>query len=100
MGDERWSPPGWYKHADTPDALRYYDGKAWTERTKPLPPPTPERSGPGVFTIARGVALGITAVLAGLFFLAECEKSSAEDEYLDCLLSDTPRYCEDPSPNN
>ncbi len=30
--------PGWYVSPDDPGALRYWDGRSWTERSRPRPP--------------------------------------------------------------
>lgn len=32
--------PGWYPHADTPQALRYWNGSEWTDKIAPAGPVT------------------------------------------------------------
>lgn len=55
-----------------------------------------QQNGPGVLTIARGVALGIGMVVAVLFLLAQCQKQDARSDYLDCITGDRPQVCVDP----
>ena len=35
------APSGWYPDPTVPGKKRYWDGKAWTERTIPVTPPAP-----------------------------------------------------------
>lgn len=35
--------PGWYPHQDFPNAVRYWDGQAWTDRIAPMPAPAQPR---------------------------------------------------------
>lgn len=65
MDDGQEQAAGWYPDPSKPGMLRYFDGHAWTQRR------TPEHgsSGPSVWTITRGVALGILAGVAILYVL-------------------------------
>lgn len=56
---------GWYPDADRPGMLRYFDGHAWTQRRRAAN----GTSGPDVWTIARGVALGVLVAVAILYVL-------------------------------
>lgn len=38
MGRYLPSNPGWYRDPDQPRALRYWDGRSWTELSRPRPP--------------------------------------------------------------
>lgn len=95
MADEsktRMTSPGWYPDPEMVGTQRYWDGERWTEHAAPLTPPPAQSaapsSGPGALTIARGVALGIAAVIAALFFLGQC---SAEERERDCVFENLDR---------
>lgn len=49
--------PGWFPDPESP-SLRFWDGKGWTDQRAPLPP-MQQGGNQSVFTIARGVALGL-----------------------------------------
>ena len=64
---------------------RYWDGGKWTDDVAPAGPES--SSGPSALTVARGVALGIVIVIAGIWFLYSCQGESA----LDCSLRNVER---------
>jgi uncharacterized protein DUF2510 len=75
-------PAGWYPHPTMAGTQRYWDGENWTDHVAPLTPaPTPTLSGPSVFTIAAGVALGVVALIVGIWLVVSLV--TANDD-LDC----------------
>lgn len=83
-------PAGWYPHPEMAQTLRYWDGENWTESTAPAPAAVtaaPASSGPGVFTIARGVALGLIIVIVAIYFIYENTKETR----FDCLMDNIDR---------
>lgn len=89
----RKAPPGWYPHPSMAETKRYWDGEAWTDNIAPVEPEKP--SGPGTLTIARGVALGIAAVIGALVFLYSCETGNDD---LECSQRNVERVNEGLSP--
>lgn len=69
--DASWGPTaaaGWYPDATMPGTRRLWDGATWTDHVAPDDGPGGKQV--GVLTIARGVALGIGIVIAGLSILS------------------------------
>lgn len=77
---------GWYPHASTPGAQRYWDGDKWTDQLAPLAP-APQK-GVSAFTIARGVALGIAALFAILWLVSSIASS---DDGMECAIRNAER---------
>lgn len=69
-----------------PGTQRYWDGSEWTEQYAPLP--RIESKPMTTLGIARGVALGVGAVVLAVVTLVSCQQSNAEDE---CLLENVDR---------
>lgn len=75
-------PPGWYRYGGAHGLLRYWDGRAWTDRTAPV-----ERH-PGVGEIewnltwtacaVTWVVTAITALISPLFMLNDGAHASAQ----------------------
>lgn len=86
------TPAGWYADPKMTSTQRYWDGERWTEQTAPAAPPVPTRSGPSTWTIARGVALGVAAVIAGLVLLNQVMSA---DDGLDCATENAERALDD-----
>jgi hypothetical protein len=74
---KRKAPAGWYKHPSMADTRRYWDGQKWTDHIAPAETKRPAPKQTGALTIARGVALGIAAVIGGLMFLYSCQSDEA-----------------------
>jgi hypothetical protein len=83
-GNDQWQA-GWYADPQMPGTQRYWDGAQWTDRVAPIPPQA-ERV--GVLTIARGVALGVAAVVAGVAVWVGV--SGANDDS-DCAIENAQR---------
>lgn len=62
--DERQRSSGWYVDPERPTIQRYWDGERFTAYQD-----MSRSGGPDMWTIARGVALGILAVVAVLWIL-------------------------------
>lgn len=75
------APAGWYPHPSMPGTQRYWDGAKWTEHVAPLAPRAEKTSGPGVLTIARGVALGLAGLVAVVWVIVGI--ATANDD-LEC----------------
>lgn len=59
---------GWYADPENPQMRRYWNGEQWTDRRAEA---VPQKSGPSAWTIGRGVAIGILAVIGLLYFLGQ-----------------------------
>lgn len=77
---------GWYPHASTPGAQRYWDGDKWTDHLAPIPP-QPQKA-TGVLTIARGVALGLLATIA---IIAIWYGIATSNDPLECAIRNAER---------
>lgn len=88
--DETKRPAGWYPDADMPGTQRYWDGDGWTDHVAPFAPvvKVAESERTGTFTIARGVALGLVAVI--VLVLLVNQWVTADDE-LDCSIENAQR---------
>ena len=71
-------PPGWYQDPERADAQRYWDGGAWTDGRRPLPPPAPGVPPPFTQQFPLGPPVvygygqaGSGPVPAGMFFDAQ-----------------------------
>lgn len=80
MSSEDGLPPGWYPHAQAPNALRYWDGAQWTESYAPLPPQqTPRQWVPEWLTTVGFIAMivfPIAGLVVGLIHLAKDENTT------------------------
>lgn len=54
---------------------RYWDGEHWTDHIAPAAPPAPQTT--STLKIARGVALGLLAGMAALWFISYSTSSDA-----------------------
>lgn len=71
---------GWYPDPETP-SLRFWDGEQWTDQRAPLPP-RQQSSNQSVFTIARGVSLGL--ILFSIISWVIYNASTSGDEF-ECM---------------
>lgn len=85
MSEEPKPPPGWYAHPSMANTLRYWDGEQWRDQIAPAHPPAQQVS---TTKIARGVALGVAVVVAGVVVIYGI--TSADDE-LDCSKENADR---------
>ena len=92
MSEVPKAPSGWYAHPGKPGMQRYWDGERWTGHETPAP-----GSGPGVSTIAKGVALGIAA--AGLVGVVLWGVAASDDD-LDCATENPERVAEGLGPRD
>jgi hypothetical protein len=75
---------GWYTHPDLHNTVAYWDGDKWTDKSAPSPQP----AGPGVLTIARGVAVGVAAVIAASALIYNVAHSNDD---LECATENVNR---------
>lgn len=81
-------PAGWYPHPTMAGTRRYWDGQKWTDHIAPVQP-VPVASKPtGVLTVARGVALGIGAVIGAVWFVNSLVTA---DDGLECEIDNADR---------
>lgn len=77
---------GWFPNPEQPGSLRYWDGERWTNHLAPAAPaPAKDTS---TWTIARGVALGLLAVIALLVVIS---RVAASDDGLECAQENVER---------
>lgn len=88
MDEETDRSAGWYPHAEMPGTQRYWNGSEWTEHVAPLAQKPAESTGPGALTIARGVALGLVAVV---ILLAIIGNMASSGDAMDCELDNVDR---------
>lgn len=92
MDDEATRSPGWYPDEAMPGSQRYWDGDTWTEHVAPLATvPAPPSEGPGALTIARGVALGIAAIIGAVWFISGLMSADDERDRIDCEIDNANR---------
>jgi|SRR6478752_7069821 len=85
------APPGWYPDKRMAGTQRYWDGQSWTDKVAPLAPEVPAQKTVSVWTIARGVALGLLCVIAIMVMLTKCQ---ADQDHTDCLTGNLDRASE------
>ncbi len=85
---QRSPEAGWYPHPSMANTRRYWDGERWTDHIAPAPVVQQPQKGVSAFTIARGVALGIAALIAIIWVVGTVVSA---DDGIDCATRNAER---------